>query len=57
MRQNTTVEFFSGSPENELFQRALRFLYRRRLAMEGLQADVIVTRPEPEEVPEPRATA
>lgn len=57
MRQNMTTEFFSGSPEDELFQRALRFLYRRRLDMEGLQADVIVTRPEPEEGAKHRATA
>ena len=35
--------------ENELFTRALRFLYERRLAMEGFKANIIVTRITPEE--------
>lgn len=34
------------SREDELFARALRFLYERRLAMEGLQAEVRVSRRE-----------
>ncbi len=32
------------SREDELFARALRFLYERRLAMEGLQAEVRVSK-------------
>ncbi len=31
------------------FEKALRFLYERRLAMEGLQADVVITKEAPEE--------
>lgn len=57
MCQKTSVKFSSGSPEDELFQKALRFLYKRRLDMEGLRADVTVVRPEPEEAPQRRATA
>lgn len=35
----------------DILEKALRFLYERRLAMEGLQADVVITREEPEETP------
>lgn len=32
------------SIENALFEKALQFLYERRLAMAGLQAEIIITR-------------
>lgn len=35
--------------ENDLFTRALRFLYERRLEQIGFAADVTVGRPEAEE--------
>lgn len=57
MRQNTTIKISPGSPEDELFQRALRLLYERFLEREGLTAEIAVALPEPEELPEPRATA
>lgn len=35
--------------ENDLFTKALRFLYERRLAMEGFEANISPTLKEPEE--------
>lgn len=32
----------------DIFEKALRLLYERRLAMEGLQADIIITKKEPD---------
>lgn len=57
MREKKTAEYSFGSAEDALFQKALRLLYERRLAMEGFRADIIPVRSEPEELPNPRATA
>lgn len=49
------MEYISPA-ENDLFTRALRFLYERRLEQIGFEADIIVVRPEPEE-PQPANAA
>lgn len=41
----------------DIFEKALRLLYERRLAMEGLQADIIVTKEEPDETEPSRVPA
>lgn len=42
------MEYISPA-ENDLFTKALRFLYERRLEQIGFEADVIVTKIRPEE--------
>lgn len=42
MENNSPV--YISPAENDLFTRALTFLYERRLAMEGLEADIQVIR-------------
>lgn len=42
------MEYISPA-ENDLFTKALRFLWERRLAMEGFEANITVTRIGPEE--------
>ena len=44
------MEYISPA-ENNLFIKALRFLYERRLAMEGVEADIIPYLPD-ESLPE-----
>lgn len=45
-----------SSAENDLFTKALRFLYERRLAMEGVKADIRIERINPDE-PKPTDAA
>lgn len=49
------MEYISPA-ENDLFTRALRFLYGRRLEQIGFEADVTVVRLKPEE-PQPAKAA
>ncbi len=45
------MEYISPA-ENDLFTKALRLLYERRLAMEGFEADINPTLSETEESPQ-----
>lgn len=42
------MEYISPA-ENDLFTKALTFLYERRLAMEGCEADIHITRITPDD--------
>lgn len=50
------MEYISPA-ENDLFARALRFLYERRLEQIGFEADVRPTLPESEESHSPKVPA